>query len=670
MRILILSLLTIGCDSAATSVADGDAGCVDCGETDATFGDEGVAGDAVVGGEDAEQMPPADATEPPPEDAALPPADGGEDARVRTDASLDAEVMRICEPGSGSCEGEIYRRCSDDGTGIAERDCADTDTICNPDAGCMARACQPGGPIICEDRALIQCNARGDAFELVELCPDGCFQDRCVVCGDGRVEGPEICDDGDDDQCNECIDCRHRRHVVLDAIGRNRVVFEDAAAPLELQGTPFTVELWARIDDAEDLIDLDRRGADNGGWRLSVQAEVLTAAAFGVADYTVPSPVELGRWHHYAWSWDGAEGRLFFDGLLIHTYQAGEGPRATEAPLHLSAARDAEGEVDRYSNGRVDEIRISGVARYVDDFSPTRRVEADGDTLALWHLDVAGGGNFDDATGNGHSGRFLAPRLEPDDGFGGRFCGDCAEGQCGLIDFVPIPASGFDMGGGDHGPVHRVDVPGFDLGRSEVTVGVYRRCVAAGVCEAPHWADGGCDVFDGGARAMQPLPQTMRGMDQPATCLTRAQAEAFAAWVGGRLPSEAEWEVAARGGDRGVTYPWGEEDANCARVVKSEGSAGCGTGAAQPVCSLPAGQSLQGLCDLAGNVAEMTADAWHPDYAGAPADGSAWMDPLEPNYPMRGGAWHHGPAIRLTVFARASAALEQATDYLGFRVAR
>lgn len=210
------------------------------------------------------------------------------------------------------------------------------------------------------------------------------------------------------------------------------------------------------------------------------------------------------------------------------------------------------------------------------------------------------------------------------------------------IDWVRIPGGSFWMGSGEFAseqPVHKVTLKPFSLARAETTNAQYAACVAAGACAAP---DPDC------------LGPAFRGPDQPVVCVSWDMASAFAAWAGARLPSESEWEYAARGAGGEGRYPWGDRAPDCSLVVFGDSplGPGCGRGATWPVCSKPAGNTRQGLCDMGGNVWEWTADWWYEDYAGAPADGSARsVRGASQNRADRGGQWD-GDAHNLRVWNR------------------
>jgi formylglycine-generating enzyme required for sulfatase activity len=158
----------------------------------------------------------------------------------------------------------------------------------------------------------------------------------------------------------------------------------------------------------------------------------------------------------------------------------------------------------------------------------------------------------------------------------------------------------------DARPAHPVTLGAFVIQRREVTQSDFAACVAAGRCDRP---------VDGYDPAATP--------DLPARGVTFAAASAYCDFIGLSLPTEAQWERAARGTDD-APYPWGADPADCAHAVFS----GCG-GAPSAVGSHPAGATDTGLQDLAGNVAE-----WVRDF-----DGSYPTGPVtEPQGPTSGGA--------------------------------
>ena len=236
----------------------------------------------------------------------------------------------------------------------------------------------------------------------------------------------------------------------------------------------------------------------------------------------------------------------------------------------------------------------------------------------------------------------------------------------GGIDWVKIPGGRFMMGSADPDlprakPVHQVTVKAFQMAKTLVTNRQYKACVAAGACTAAHVSDGLCSIFNGKTWSKGSLPASFQGDDQPAVCVDWEQARKFSAWVGGRLPTEAEWEYAARSAGKDRKYPWGN-DTTCARSVVL----GCGAVATAPVCSKPAGNTQQGLCDMAGNAWEWVEDGNHDTYQGAPTDGSAWKSGFKI---FRGGAWNYDFAIARSA-VRFYYPTERANNDMGFRPVR
>ena len=229
------------------------------------------------------------------------------------------------------------------------------------------------------------------------------------------------------------------------------------------------------------------------------------------------------------------------------------------------------------------------------------------------------------------------------------------------LSWVAIPGGSFlmgtEQGAADTRPVHSVNVPTFEILATEVTGAQYRVCVQDGSCSEP--LTGTSCNWEASGRANHPL-----------NCLDWSQAHEFCTWAGGRLPSEAEWEYAARSGGKDRAFPWGDDPATCDLVVMHDGSYGCGTSHTWPVCSIPAGNTEQGLCDMAGNVWEWVQDCWHENYSGAPEDGSAWeIDCVEDERLTRGGSFLVNGSLLQSTFRHNKDPVIQVTG-LGFRCAR
>jgi len=210
-------------------------------------------------------------------------------------------------------------------------------------------------------------------------------------------------------------------------------------------------------------------------------------------------------------------------------------------------------------------VKVTGPGGFKDDGGLPW--EAEGLRSGSYHVDVSRAGYATDArdveVGPGQTAT-AAVKLPKEDAGGGT-----STGAAGIV-WVSIPGGSFDMGSNDNSdekPVHRVTVRGFRMSKTEVTFGQYRKCVDAGKCTAPHVSDGSCYVYTGSSWEMGTLPSSFQGADQPVVCVHWNQAVAFATWAGGRLPTEAEWEYAARSGGRAQRYPWGSQKATCDREV-------------------------------------------------------------------------------------------------------
>jgi formylglycine-generating enzyme required for sulfatase activity len=218
------------------------------------------------------------------------------------------------------------------------------------------------------------------------------------------------------------------------------------------------------------------------------------------------------------------------------------------------------------------------------------------------------------------------------------------------LDWVDVPAGEYPIGRAprayrgpalaDETPQHHVHVDAFELSRTPVTNAQYRAFVdAAGAAAPPHWAD-----------AEPPA-------DVPVTWVDWREATAFCAWAGGRLPTEAEWEKAARGED-GRIYPWGDE----ADPARAAVGARIEDGASSPVGAHPSGASPYGLLEMAGNVWEWTASAYAPYPFDPATDGEERV--------LRGGSYA-SPGLRWARCAsRSRSRPARRAGHVGFRVAR
>ena len=192
----------------------------------------------------------------------------------------------------------------------------------------------------------------------------------------------------------------------------------------------------------------------------------------------------------------------------------------------------------------------------------------------------------------------------------------------------------FELVFGGEEPKNKIYLDAFSIDRHEVTVGEYSNCVCNGSCSMPK--DVAYNKFCNWGSS--------RGNDHPINCVKWEQAEEYCRWKNKRLPTEAEWEKAARGSD-GRLYPWGNQKPSCDIVIWDDDPldgakrVACGRPSTWPVCSKPSGNSPYDLCDMSGNVSEWVDDYYDKDYyRNTPS-----RNPDGPIYGsqkvLRGGSW-------------------------------
>ena len=210
-------------------------------------------------------------------------------------------------------------------------------------------------------------------------------------------------------------------------------------------------------------------------------------------------------------------------------------------------------------------------------------------------------------------------------------------------------------------PKHKVTIPSFYLDRFEVTNREFQKFLETN----PEWQKGKIAPALHNGKYLQ----TWNGHDfsagqenYPVVFVTWYTAAAFCGARGKRLPTEAEWEYAARGGLEGRSFPWGDEMPDKSRANYG----GSGLGSATAVGKYPA--NGYGLHDMAGNVWEYLADEWRKYPIGSDTDRDESFLSVKTRRAIRGGSYGGGP-VNMRVTYRDSHAPENAGDHVGFRCA-
>jgi gamma-glutamyl hercynylcysteine S-oxide synthase len=239
------------------------------------------------------------------------------------------------------------------------------------------------------------------------------------------------------------------------------------------------------------------------------------------------------------------------------------------------------------------------------------------------------------------------------------------------VDWVHIPPSpawiGADYPG--EGPPKQLDIPGFFIGRYAVNNGEFAHFIEDDGYRRPEFWSAKDFVWLKSLNINEPAfwrEALFNLPEKPVTGVSFYEAQAYARWVGGRLPTEIEWEKAARG-TQGASYPWGEEepDASCANFAPDFVPVNI---APIKVLDCALGDSPYGCRQMAGNVNEWCSDFFHID---TPVRRSPKMlVELRPSRRrvLKGGSWGSG-ASRLRASARWSSPAELRDNILGFRLA-
>lgn len=263
---------------------------------------------------------------------------------------------------------------------------------------------------------------------------------------------------------------------------------------------------------------------------------------------------------------------------------------------------------------------------------------------------------------------------------------------------VLIPGGTFQMGSeaqeaeSDEKPIHSVTVDSFYLGATEVTVAEFRAFIDAKKYQTDAEKEGWSYRWNGkGLAKMNGINwrddsegnrRQENEYSYPVTHVSWNDAQAYCAWLSEktgkryRLPTEAEWEYAAREGGKNVRFGNGKDIADPAEVnfdasdayKKDYSNAGVFRQKTVPVGSLRSPNAL-GLHDMSGNVWEWCEDWYHDSYVNAPSDGAAWIFPAGSYRVLRGGSWGDNPLYVRTTDRSGDAPLDRYSS-VGFRLAK
>ena len=265
-----------------------------------------------------------------------------------------------------------------------------------------------------------------------------------------------------------------------------------------------------------------------------------------------------------------------------------------------------------------------------------------------WGQILSGKGFIPDPDGYRSDDPTPAQRPSPAPGQTIKDCADCPE-------MVVLPAGSFEMGSNekaDEQPVHRVNVPSFLIGKTEVTQGQWKAVMGS-----------------------NPSYFSSCGEDCPVEQVSWSDAQEFAKRLSQktgkqyRLPSEAEWEYAARAGSN-TQWSWGGSESQLGDYAWYRDNSKSWFGAAKTQRVAQKKPNAFGLFDMHGNVWEWVQDCWHDNYAVAPADGSAWTTDCSSNSRvLRGGSWNYNPALLRSAYRNRSTPDFRLINY-GLRLAR
>ena len=611
------------------------------------------------------------------------------------DAGMNApDMMAICEAGTVRCEGTLIERCEGDAWRLES--CPGRGEVCRNDV-CVTPSCGDG---------VLDSGERCDDGNLAD--GDGCSA-LCDLesCGDGVLNEGEECDDGNEIETDACTTvCRLAR--CGDAIVKEGEEECDDGNGLSTDSCTNTCENArcgdgfiqpGELCDDGDLIDENFCTSTCEPARCG---DGFVQPGEACDDQNTDEDDGCTQQCDRPTCGDGAQqaGETCDDGNDDPT----DGCHLCRLPV-CGDGIVQEGENCDDGNGLSNDLCTNAceIARCGDGFLQPSEACDDGNTLGgdtcseTCGVPNCGNGVLDDeeACDDGNvipgDGCSAACDTEPGwqcsagDSSVCRQVHPCERGSggCPQHEYRLVEGGVFVMGnaleeayfGLESAPEHAVTLPTFEMMTGEVTYAAYAQCVEAGVCRQPAKLHNGTDDVDW---PLDSTPIDERYARLPVVNLTWNDAHAYAVWAGGRLPTEAEWEFAASSRGQERRYPWGAAPPQCDRVDAVIDGGPChGQGTSVP-CEGRLSTTAQGVCDLAGNVWEFTADHGFVDYSQTPDNGSAARVPLGSvsSWIIRGGGFRDvcdptAPTCPpLLVTTRAALADGEGRIDVGFRVVR
>lgn len=306
----------------------------------------------------------------------------------------------VCAGGDVTCPTDFSSStCLESGTGFFVADCPDG-TFCDAGAGCTDQVCVPDTHFCDGDERLL-CNGIGSEASSVEVCEFGCTDGNCrpSICGDGilSVDDGEECDDGNENGCDACYECR-----VANAGTIGTATITTGMAPWTIGVSDVTVEAWVHASTDGALFGVGARTAPDHLWVGVSGGAIVAELGLGSADLVSleGTATVRGAWHHVAVQRFGAWGLIIYvDGVvdaLIHEF--GSDPSLDGAGRFWIGSDGST----TPATATLDQVHFVGARTYLGNFAPPRIITPGEFTVGFYDFDGEAGGALTDESTAGN----------------------------------------------------------------------------------------------------------------------------------------------------------------------------------------------------------------------------------------------------------------------------